>query len=387
MVELNNIQEQILEKVNALVVTLNNQGKATYISKSAANLLGYPAEALTGDNWWSVTRFSKPEGEEIKSKIMRLFKEGPILNNTFEHVFKTAHGLKKWIRWNVSFLDDEQLIAIGYDVTEKKLTEERLLQANKELTDINKAMTDGIAYARRIQQSVLQSTEYISTIFKRHFVLYKPKDLVSGDFYFFHQDEEYKYAIIVDCTGHGVPGAMMSLVANSILKEVLLNIKARPASQILYELDRELHKSINSYASEISYDGMDVSVARIHKKTMRLHYCGAFRPALLLRNKQFIELRSNRYPIGFFVGVNKVFEEQVVLLRPDDTLYLFTDGYIDQFGGERNRKLNRKNFKELLLSINDLPIAEQEAFLEYSLNNWKQGQEQTDDVLVVGLKL
>jgi len=381
------IQEQILEKLNALVVVLNSNGNAEYVSKSAGQLLGYDPAQLIGSNWWEVTRFSKPEGERTKNKILALLRKSTNSAETFEHLFKTAYGGQKWIRWNVSYLNGEQIIGIGYDVTDKKQQEKQLLERNVKLQQQNKEIKDSIFYAQRIQQNSLQSAEYISSVFNQNFVLYKPKDIVSGDFYFFYQDEENKYAIAVDCTGHGVPGAMMSMVANSIIKEVLLNKKAKAVSQILYELDKELYKCINSYGTEINSDGMDLSIISVNKRTDRLHYAGAFRPMIIIRNDQVIELKASRYPLGFYSDVDKIFEEHVILLQPGDNLYLFTDGFIDQFGGEQNKKLNRKNFKELLRTAAEMPVSDQEAFLEYSLNNWKQEEEQTDDVLVIGIKI
>jgi serine phosphatase RsbU (regulator of sigma subunit) len=180
---------------------------------------------------------------------------------------------------------------------------------------------------------------------------------------------------------------MMSMVANSIIKEVLLNKKVKSVSGILYELDRELFKAINSYGSELSSDGMDVAVISISKKTNRLHFAGAFRPMIIVRREQVMEFRASRFPLGFYNDVEKVFDEQVILLQPGDNLFLFTDGFIDQFGGGENKKLNKRNFKELVKMIADMPVDEQESFLDYSFNNWKQEEEQTDDVLVVGIKI
>lgn len=386
MVQLD-IQEQILEKLNALVVVLNSNGNAEYISKSAGQLLGYEPNQLMGHNWWEVTRFSKPEGETTKNRILALMRRSNNSVETFEHLFKTAYGGQKWIRWNVSFLNGDQIIGIGYDVTDKKIQEKQLLQRNLILQEQNKEITDSILYAKRIQKNSLQSPEYIKTVFNNHFVLYKPKDIVSGDFYFFFQDEENRYAVVVDCTGHGVPGAMMSMVANSIIKEVLYNLKVKQVSAILYELDKELFKYINSYGSEISSDGMDVAVVSINKKTKRLHFAGAFRPLIILRDGNVIEMKANKYPLGFYNDVEKIFEEQVIMLKENDCIYMFSDGYGDQFGGQNNKKLNRRNFKELLKLASEMPIEEQESFLEYSFNNWKQEEPQTDDVLVVGIRV
>lgn len=386
MVQLD-IQEQILEKLNALVVVLNNSGSAEYISQSAGQLLGYEPNQLMGQNWWNVTRFSKPEGEATRNRILALMRKNPGATETFEHLFKTSYGGQKWIRWNVSFLNGEQIIGIGYDVTDKKQQEKQLLDRNVKLLEQNKEITDSILYAKRIQHNSLQSADYINAIFKNHFVLYKPKDIVSGDFYFFFQDEENRYAVAVDCTGHGVPGAMMSMVANSIIKEVLLNLKVKQVSAILYALDKELYKAINSYGNEINSDGMDVAVISINKKTKRLHFAGAFRPLIIVRNGNIIEMKANKYPLGFYSDVEKIFEEQVLMLNDGDCIYLFSDGYGDQFGGQKGKKLNKRNFKKLLKLAAEMPVEEQEAFLDYSLNNWRQEEPQTDDVLVVGIKV
>lgn len=380
------LQDLILEKLNTLVVVLNSDANIKFVSNSAQNILGYRPAHLMGNNWWENTRFSSAEGQQIKEKIMRLFKNNSNELYHFEHLLKTQNGQKKWFRWNVSYLDAEHLIGIGMDITEKKLKEKEIETKNLQLAEQHKEITDSIRYAKRIQNNILQSPEYINTIFPRHFVLYKPKDIVSGDFYFFHEDDLHKYVIAVDCTGHGVPGALMSMIANSIIKEVLLNKKVRSASEALYQLDKELYASINSYGHEPSVDGMDAAVALIHKKTGRMHYSGAFRSALIVRNKSIIELKANKYPLGFYSDVNKVFEEQVLLLQEEDELFLYSDGYADQFGGEHNKKFNKRNFKDLLHAVAQMPIGEQQGFLEYSINNWKQQTEQTDDILVLGIK-
>lgn len=381
------IQEQVLEKLNALVVVLNRNGNAEYVSKSAGELLGYDCSLLLGSNWWEVTRFSKPDGERTKNKILALLEHSTNSAQTFEHLFRTSYGGQKWIRWNVSYLSDGQIIGIGYDVTEKKHQEKQLQERAILLQQQHKEIKDSIFYAQRIQRNSLQSKTHINSVFGQNFVLYKPKDILSGDFFFFFQDEDNRYAIAVDCTGHGVPGAMMSMVANSIIKEVLLNKKIKAASQILYEMDKVLFNSINSYGTELNSDGMDVAIISINKKSNRMHFAGAFRPMIIIRDQTVIELKASRYPLGFYNDVEKIFEEYVILLQANDCLYLFTDGFIDQFGGEVGKKLNKRNFKELLKMAAAMPLNEQESFLEYSFNNWRQEEEQTDDVLVIGIKI
>jgi PAS domain S-box-containing protein len=381
------IQDQILDKLNTLIVVLNKTGSIEYVSKSAQQLLGYNSSELLGNAWWEVTRFSKPEGEQVKNKILTSFSNQNITTQTFEHELKTSVGGRKWIRWNVSYLNDEQLIGIGYDITENKLNEKRLIEKNIQLLEQNKDITDSIYYAQRIQQSILQTPDLLKEYFDESFLLYKPKDIVSGDYYWFYEDEIYKYIAVVDCTGHGVPGAMMSMVANSMFKEVFINRKISNPSEILKALDEELANSINKNQDATFNDGMDVSLIRIHKTTNELVFSGAFRSVLISRQNEITELKGSRYPIGFYSGIEKEFETKTFQLRKEDSIYLFTDGFIDQFGGEKNKKLNKSNFKDLLNTINDMNMDEQEAFLEYSFNNWKQDLDQTDDVLVIGIKI
>lgn len=381
------IQDQILDKLNTLIVVLNKTGSIEYVSKSAQQLLGYNSDELLGNAWWEVTRFSKPEGEQVKNKILTSFSNQNIATQTFEHELKTSVGGRKWVRWNVSYLNEEQLIGIGYDITENKLNEKRLIEKNIQLSEQNKDITDSIYYAQRIQQSILQTPELLKEYFNESFLLYKPKDIVSGDYYWFYEDEIYKYVAVVDCTGHGVPGAMMSMVANSMFKEVFMNRKISNPSEILKALDEELASSINKNQDATFNDGMDVSLIRIHKTTNELVFSGAFRSVLISRKNEITELKGSRYPIGFYSGIEKEFETKTFQLQKDDTIYLFTDGFIDQFGGQKNKKLNKSNFKDLLNTINDMNMDEQEAFLEYSFNNWKQDLDQTDDVLVVGIRI
>jgi serine phosphatase RsbU (regulator of sigma subunit) len=180
---------------------------------------------------------------------------------------------------------------------------------------------------------------------------------------------------------------MMSMVANSMFKEVFENKKISSPAKILQALDCELEKTINKNQDEKFNDGMDVALISINKATNELMFSGAFRSILIVRESEIIELKGNRYPIGYYSGIEKEFTNEFFQLKKDDQIYLYTDGYNDQFGGEKNKKLNKANFKELLLTINLMHMEEQEAFLEYAFNNWKQNEEQTDDILIVGIKI
>lgn len=378
------IQEQILDKLNTLIVVLNRNGDVEYVSKYAEQLLGFYSDELLGNAWWEVTRFSQAESKIVKQKILDAFRYPSAKTQMFEHELKTALGGRKWVRWNISDLNEEQLIAVGYDITDTKLNEKRLIENNKQLQEQNNDIKDSIHYAQRIQQSILQTPDQLKNIFSNSFLLYKPKDIVSGDYYWFYEDTSYKYIAVVDCTGHGVPGAMMSMVANSIFKEVFINQKISEPATILNALDFELEKAVNKNQDQNFNDGMDIALVRISKINNTLEFSGAFRSILIVRKNTVIELKGNRYPIGFYSDIEKQFNTEKFELQRGDSVYMYTDGFIDQFGGEKQKKLNKSNFKDLLLTIGDMTMSEQEAFLEYSFNNWKQDLEQTDDVLVLG---
>lgn len=383
------IPELILDKLNTLVLVADENGNVEYISDSVRQMLGFEPDQLTGNNWWKRTRFTEEEGILVKNKIRELLvHEGQQASSVFEHKLKTAYGGMKWIRWNTSFMEHNKIVGIGYDITEKKLVEQRLLESNRNLEQKNKDITDSLLYAQRLQAAILPDVNLLRRNFSGAFVLYEPKDIVSGDYYWFYETSDQLFLAAIDCTGHGVPGAMMSMVANSIFKEVFINQELTSPAEIMYALDKELFKALNGNgAEEIKNDGMDVALCAIDKKTLRLSYTGAFRPLFVCHNGEINEWRGSRFPLGFYSNTEKTFEEQQVQLHVGDTIYLSTDGYSDQFGGEQARKLNRKNFRELLLQASEMEINDQPSFLEYAHRNWKQDNEQTDDLLVIGLKI
>jgi PAS domain S-box-containing protein len=382
------ISDLVLDKLNTLVIIVNNKGDVEYISNSSKAILGYEPQQLLGDNWWITPRRSLDEGYAVKDKILSIMLHDSYqIEQGFEHALKTSQGLIKWFKWSSAITGDDKVIGIGIDITEKKKAEQKTLEINRTLREKNKEITDSISYAKNIQQAILQSDSFLKTKFKDGFVLYLPKDIVSGDYYFFYENEENKYVAAIDCTGHGVPGALMSVIANSLLKEVFYNKNITSPEEILYALDELLFESLNkNNQDEIRYDGMDISLCSINKKTNVLNFAGAMRPLFLVRENELTEIKGSKYPLGYYFE-KKQFSLNTIQLKENDQLYLTTDGYADQFGGNKNKKLNRKAFKELLISLNGMSGDEQNSFLDYSLRNWKQDEEQTDDVLVIGFTI
>jgi len=380
--------ELVLDKLNTLIVVVNKNGSVDYVSDSAKKLLGYEPEQLTGEQWWIKPRINEAEGLVVREKIRTiLLHDSHQINQGFEHALKTAQGGIKWFKWNSALINDNQLIGIGLDITEKKYSEQRLMDVNRDLLEKNKEITDSINYAKRIQEAILPNPEFLKKNFADGFVLYQAKDIISGDYFFFHETEEYRYVAAIDCTGHGVPGAMMSVIANSLLKEVFFNKQLGNPAEILYALDELLFDALNkNNAEEMRYDGMDMALCAINKASNELSFSGAMRPVFVRKGNSLVEIKGSKFPLGFH-HIKKEFELKTFSLEKGDAVYLFTDGYCDQFGGDKNKKLNRKAFKELLLSISDMNADEQEAFLEYAFKNWKQETEQTDDVLVIGFTI
>ena len=382
---MNAIGEAILQNLNTLIVVIDPKGEVSYTSPSVQRLLGFNTTELLGNGWWNLPRASAEEGLLVKKQILSVIeKSDKIRIPVFEREVFTAKGEKKVIVWNSNLAEDGSLVGIGYDITERKYTEGLLDKKIKELQVKNSEMLESIAYAQRIQKSILANPDGLSEYVSDSFIYYQPKDIVSGDLYWYYKKENKLYVAAIDCTGHGVPGALMSVIANGLLRTTIVKRNLANPADILFALDEELQSAL---LTEGAADGMDIALAEIDLDTKKLKFSGAFRPLVLIRDGKLIEHKASKYPIGLYAGIEKKFDLHEVDLQPGDALYLFSDGYSDQFGGENNKKFNRKHFYELLLSIQDMNLTEQASFLEYAHNNWKQDEPQTDDVLVIGLKI
>lgn len=385
------VYNTILERLNNIIVVANSTGNVEYVSPSVKNILGFEPNELLGNGWWNNTKSGQDQSITFIEYINTLFKTvgGHDANEvSYERQLSTASGAEKWILWNTSVGPDNNIISIGSDITQRKKAEKELEEKNKSLQQKNEDIIDSIQYARKIQEAILPNVEKISENLTDAFVLYLPKDVVSGDFYFYYKKGNKLFVAAVDCTGHGVPGALMSVVGNSILKDVIVKRGIESPSEILKNLDVDVNNLLQKEDTyDVMSDGMDVALALIDTEKLQLTFSGAMRPLWLMRDREVVELKGDRFPIGYFYGVEKSFSDTVINLKKSDQLYLFSDGYADQFGGEKNKKFNKKKLRELLISINGMKGEDQEGFLEYALKNWRQDIEQTDDVLLIGLKI
>jgi len=274
-----------------------------------------------------------------------------------------------------------KFIIIDDDVTERRNNEEIIKQKNKDITD-------SILYARQLQEAILPPADSLSKIFPESFIFFKPKDIVSGDFCWFNSTKEVALVAVADCTGHGVPGAFMSVIGNEMLNASVKDPSIHSPSATLLFLDKKIKEVFTKGGQHNqTQDGMDIGMAVWHFKDNLIQFSGAKRPLVHIRNKKEIEHPGDRISIGGKEEREKVFTDKLFYAEPGDALYLFSDGYADQFGGPRGKKFMHKNFVKLLCEISDMPMSQQQKELEKKFEAWRGDLEQVDDVSVIGIRI
>lgn len=279
-----------------------------------------------------------------------------------------------------------ELITLQKEEVEKQksLVEQKSLL----LEEKNKEVFDSIHYAKRIQRVLLTSEGYLKKIFPQHFVLYKPKDIVSGDFYWSVKQDNKVFIATADCTGHGVPGAFMSLVGISFLNEIVIERKITSPEKILGQLREQIIHALNPEdATEESKDGMDIALCCYDFERMQLSFASANNPLYLIRDNVLTELRPDKFPVGKYQEELTPFSLQTIDLKPGDAVYTFTDGYADQFGGINGKKYKYKQLREKLLQVHQLPLEEQKQTLDRGIESWRGKLEQVDDILIIGVRV
>jgi serine phosphatase RsbU (regulator of sigma subunit)/predicted protein tyrosine phosphatase len=275
-------------------------------------------------------------------------------------------------------------VAIAYFTTKLRKQKEESEVQKEQLNLLYRDLTDSINYAQRLQNTILPNIGAVRQIFNKSFVFYVPKAVVSGDFYWFKNVGGKKLFAAADCTGHGVPGAFMSLVGHNFLNHVT-KVFLDP-SQILNNVNRLGTEVLRNNNTGVR-DGMDIALCAIDEKEGLLEYCGANIPLYIVRKNELIELAPTKRSIGTFGERGETFETQKFQLEKDDMVYACSDGYADQFGEENNKKFMRKRFKDMLIAIAELEIDLQEKTLHETFNVWKGLMEQTDDLLVIGIRI
>lgn len=426
---------------------INNKGEALRYFKLFS---GIKDSIFTSENSKMIAEMNtKYETEKKEKEIVLLQKDKELQKSEIarEKNFRTSlYG----IIGSISLLG----VVLLFAYRNKKKSNELLSKQKQEITlqkeiieEKNKDITDSINYAKRIQEAILPPDKFVKKLLPESFILYKPKDIVSGDFYFvtipsssvhkansyssvkkkelvssspdFEQNREEKMAGIkitadisltapissqaetsvifgaVDCTGHGVPGAFMSIVGHNLLSQAVNEHHKTAPAEILNEVNIGLSNTLRQTADEKSVkDGMDAALCTLTKRNgkTRLEFAGANNPLWVVRKNQdhyeLQEIKGNKFPIGIFIGEElNEFNNHEIELNPGDSIYVFTDGYADQFGGQKGKKFKVSQLKELILSVQDKPMSEQKVILENTLLSWKGRLEQVDDICIIGVRI
>jgi ligand-binding sensor domain-containing protein/serine phosphatase RsbU (regulator of sigma subunit) len=282
-----------------------------------------------------------------------------------------------------------QFFNLSRENREREMFAKQIMMQKEELTLKNKSITDSINYAKRIQTAMLPPYKLFKSLFPSSFILYMPKDIVSGDFYWINKLNDKIFIAAVDCTGHGVPGAFMSIIGFELFRKIT-NIEglSRP-SDILNRLNEDFHVIFQDIDNVVLRDGMDVAFCSIDKKDMILEFSGAFNPLYLIRDNKITEIKGDRFAIGLDETnfKDQTFKNHLIPIQQGDIFYIFSDGFADQFGGPDGKKYKYRRFRHLLLNLHQLPMEKQHEILENNVMEWRGEQDQVDDILVIGIKV
>jgi serine phosphatase RsbU (regulator of sigma subunit) len=270
---------------------------------------------------------------------------------------------------------------------EKELAYKIINEQKMELEVRAKNMTDSLTYAQRIQEALLPSENYFRKFFSESFIFFKPKDIVSGDFYWIGEMDEKVFIVGADCTGHGVPGALMSMIGIEIIEKTINEDHVCSPSEILAVLNKELEKTFSREKNigTIIRDGMDIGLCIIDRKTKKLEFAGAFFSLYLFRDNSLIEIKGDKIIIGMNPS-GMPYNNHESELKEDDIIYIFSDGYVDQFGGSENKKFMYRRFRYLLTTIHHFPVTDQKSILDENIITWMGNNPQVDDMMVLGFK-
>ncbi len=313
----------------------------------------------------------------------------------------SVHNYRRKVKANILLKSQKE--EIEFQKVELEQSNEEILAQRDEIENQNimiteqrdialkqkQEITDSIQYAQRIQEAVLPDKKIFDNLIDEYFIYFKPKDIVSGDFYWMNKIEDKLIVTAADCTGHGVPGAFMSLLGVTFLNEIVNTDKILNAGKILDKLRTKVMDSLHQKDRETK-DGMDMAIAIIDTAKQEIQFAGAYNPLYMISKNNSNEIHkipADRMPIGIYLRMDKEFTNHVIPYEKGDIIYMFSDGYMDQFGGEHGRKLKSSKFQELLYSIHEKPMAQQQETLDQFINKWRGDIEQLDDIIVIGIKL
>jgi PAS domain S-box-containing protein len=391
LVDSENKYRGIIEEAGDVLYTADANGVFIYINKRVTILTGYTEAELIGKHF---SVLIAPEWQErVRDSYRNQFKH-KVHELMMEFVIHTKAGDEKWVEQVVIMQIDKGIIkgfqCIVRDITERKKANLLLAEQKQIIEQKNKDILDSINYAKRIQDAIFPPEELVKELLPQSFILFRPKDIISGDFYWIEKFDNKTYIAAVDCTGHGVPGALLSIIGYNLLSKSINEHEHSRPSEILDEVSSGINKALRQTMEGGGIkDTMDIALCSIDRTTNTLEYAGAYNSLYLVRGSKLTEIAANRFPIGVFLsGEPQQFTNHQMQLEKGDMIYLFSDGYPDQFGGPRGKKFKYAGFRELLLSVHNLPLEKQRQVLDKTLEEWKwMTEEQTDDILVIGIRI
>jgi PAS domain S-box-containing protein len=370
--------QSLVENAHDMIFNTDIDGNFTYLNEMSSRTFGYKNENLVGKDSVSVVH---PEYREIVKDFFRNQILNRIQNTYLEFPIRTKEGRIIWLGQNASIVFEpgsrKRIIgftALARDITEKRANELLIEQQNKDITS-------SINSAKRIQYSLLPKASEVGEHFEDYFVIFKPKDIVSGDFYWMHEIGDKLILVLADCTGHGVPGAFMTILGINLLNQLVIERKIDDPAQILNGLNHELHKLLHHGTNTLTTEGMDALVAVFEGDSLEFATSGV--ALIQIHEEEFLLHRSTKKETETDV---LIYENKTISITDNDQLYLITDGFQKQFGSIRNKKFSFKRIRELLekIKIESMPL--QKKYFENAWSNWSEGHEQTDDITIIGLK-
>jgi PAS domain S-box-containing protein len=398
--------ESIIEQANdAMFVIDIVDGRVHQCNPSAAAMLGYTRPELEKKTLFQIQPTELLQ--KSSSLVADVWEKKGLIYKDIPFVSKTGELIPVECSAKVApFAGRPAIVIYARDITERLKLEKEIQNQKQIIEEKNKDITDSIEYSKRIQRSVFIEKDELKQLAPDSFLFFKPRDIVSGDFYWFTKmktgndasyadgsiiksGSEYLLIAAVDCTGHGVPGAFMSIIGNTLLNQAAKNPEINSPADALNYLNVEIKKTLNQKTDTVPIrDGMDISLCAINLNDMKLSFAGANNPLYIVRGKAIIELKADKQPItASSDSISYPFTNQTFDLQKGDSVYLFTDGYADQFGGPKGKKFLYKRFKDTLLDMQDNTMEEQKGILYYAFESWKGKLEQVDDVLVIGIRV
>jgi len=374
-------------------------GKILYCNLGAQQMLGYTLDQLLTKTIFDI--HSREQLGRSSEVIATVYEKKGLIYTDLPFISATGEKIDVECSANVEDFAGKVVIFISArDIRERLRLQEQIKKQSTIIEEKNKDLIDSITYAKNIQEAILPSIASMQVSFPEMFVLYKPKDIVSGDFYWYNQvksstntnladsGESLHVIAVVDCTGHGVPGAFMSLVGYTLLNQTVTVPEINSPANVLDYMNKELVHMLNKKMDEIIInDGMDMSVCAFNSKTMKLNYAGANHVMYHMRNGQVTSYDGDKQAIGLQSQERlKLFTNHEVAIQKGDVVYMFSDGFEDQFGGENGKKYKSSRFREFIQSIHTAEMSKQKALLENEFITWKGKNEQLDDVLVMGIR-